>query len=222
MTRVSAANGDAYPVGPARALSGEGAFRFAEAWARRPSEALERAHPRPAAAAVRRRRIPLGVFIGVAIAIFGVLALTLQHLRLERDLALHAGAHEVDMRATLLAERLNAALSADPQASEAEVFRSVLKAHPDERLTQSILIDRDGRVVEYDGARTLPIWHLAALVGPRKTVRGRRHSGRRDSHPDRSGGDQFAAVRALPGTSARVAFASPVDRSSRLPGAARR
>ena len=82
--------------------------------------------------APRRRGGPRGgdsrrFVIGVAFAIFCVLALTVQHLRLERDLALSAGAREVDMRATLLAERLNAALSADPQASEADVFRSVLK-----------------------------------------------------------------------------------------------
>ena len=106
MTRVSAANGDAYPMGPVQALSGEGAFRFAEAWARRPSEALKRVQLRPVGAAVRRRRIPSAVVIGVALAIVAVLALTLQHLRLERDLALSAGAREVDMRATLLAERL--------------------------------------------------------------------------------------------------------------------
>ena len=73
--------------------------------------ALERARPRPAAPAVRRRRIPSAVLIGVAIAIFGVVALTFQHLRLERDLALQAGAREVDMRATLLADQLDAALS---------------------------------------------------------------------------------------------------------------
>ena len=78
-------------------------------------------------------------------------------------MALNAGAREVGMRATLLAEQLNAALRADPQASEAEVFRSVLKAHPDERLTQSMLIDRDGRVVEYEGTEDASDLPLAAL-----------------------------------------------------------
>ena len=98
-------------------------------------------------------------------AIFAILALTLQHLRLERDLALSAGAHEVDMRATLLAEQLNAALSADPQASEAEVFRSVLKAHPEERLRLSMLIGRDGRVIAYEGTQDASDLALAALGG---------------------------------------------------------
>ncbi|HEY6732492.1 MAG TPA: hypothetical protein VI256_01645, partial [Roseiarcus sp.] len=59
--------------------------------------------PRAPGAAVRRGRIPSAIVIGVALAIFAVLALTLQHLRIERDLALDASAHDVDMRATLLA-----------------------------------------------------------------------------------------------------------------------
>ena len=46
MTRVSAANGDACPEGPARALGAEAALRLAAAWVRRPIEALERAHRR--------------------------------------------------------------------------------------------------------------------------------------------------------------------------------
>ena len=132
MTRVSAANGDACPVGPARGLSGEAALRFALAWARRPVRALERACRRPAPATVRWRVIPPAVSIAIAVAIIGIVALTLEHLRLERDLALRAAAREVDIRATLLAQRLNAALMAEPQGNEAEIFRSVLEAHPDD------------------------------------------------------------------------------------------
>ena len=72
------------------------------------------------------------------------------------------------MRATLFAERLDAALSADPQASEADVFRTVLKAHPDERPAQSMLLDRDGRVVDYEGAQDASDLALAALAGRAK------------------------------------------------------
>ena len=46
----------------------------------------------------------------VALAIVGTIALTLQHLRFERDLALQSAAREVGMRATILAARLDAAL----------------------------------------------------------------------------------------------------------------
>src|ERR1700750_2818489 len=149
MTRVSAANEDVCPVGLVRALNGEVGFRFAEARARRPAWVVSRPHDRPVGLAVRSRLIPSAVVIGAAIAIFAILALTFQHLRLEHDLALRAVASEVDLRATLLAQRLDAALSADPQASEAETFRPVLDSHPDERLTHSVLVDRDGRLVEY-------------------------------------------------------------------------
>jgi signal transduction histidine kinase len=211
MTRGSAANGDAYPMGPVQALGGEGAFRFAEAWARRPTKAIGRTHTRPAAVAVRRRRIPSAIVIGVALAIVAVLALTVQHLRLERDLALTAGARDVDMRATLLAERLTVALSADPQAPEAEVFRSVLRAHPDERLTQSMLIDRDGGVVEYDGTQGAPDLALAALADRAKPPAASDVQGGVIRIQTERDGDQFAAVRVLPRTLTRVAFASAVD-----------
>jgi signal transduction histidine kinase len=157
-----------------------------------------------------RRRIPSAVFIGLALAILCVVALTLQHLRVERDLALSAGAREVDMRATLLAERLGAALSADPQASEAKVFRTILKAYPDERLTQSMLIDRDGRVVAYDGTQDVTDLALAAVAGRAKPSAAGDISGGAIRIQTERGGDQFAAVRVLPRTSARVAFASPV------------
>src|ERR1700733_2506454 len=211
MTRASAANGDAYPMGPVQALGGEGAFRLAEAWGRRPSEALKRVQLRPVGAAFRRRRIPSAVVIGVALAIVAVLALTLQHLRLERDSALSAGARDVDMRATLLAERLIVALSADPQAPEAEVFRSVLTAHPDERLAQSMLIDRDGRVVEYGGSEDAPDLALTALAGRAKPGAAGDIQGGVTRIKTQRAGDQFAAVRVLPRTLTRVAFASPVD-----------
>ncbi len=198
-------------MGPVEALSGEGAVRFAAAFARLPAKAIEYAHAPPAGAAVRRRRIPSALVIGVAFAIFAVLALALQHLRLERDLALSAGAREVAMRATLLAEQLNTALSADPQASEAEVFRSVLKAHPDEQPTQSMLIDRDGRVVEYQGTQDASDLPLAALGARAKPSAASDIQGGVIRIQTEHGGEQFAAVRVLPRTLARVAFASPVE-----------
>ena len=71
-------------------------------------------------------------------------------------------------------------------APEAEVFRSVLKAHPDERLTQSMLIDRDGRVVEYDGTEDASDLALAALAGRAKPPAASDIQGGRDPHPDRT------------------------------------
>jgi signal transduction histidine kinase len=101
--------GRLFKMGPVEALRGEGAVRFAAAFACLPAKAIEHAHAPPTGAAVRRRRFPSALVIGVAFAIVAVLALTLQHLRLERDMALNAGAREVGMRATFIAEQLNAA-----------------------------------------------------------------------------------------------------------------
>jgi two-component system, cell cycle sensor histidine kinase PleC len=210
MTRVSAANGDACPQGPARGLGWEAVLRFAGAWASRQIEALERVR-RPGAATIRWRVIPPAVSIGIAVAIIGIIALTLQQLRLERDLALRAAAREVDIRATLLAQRLNAALVADPQGNEAEIFRSVLEAHPDERLAQSLLIDHNGRMVEFGRTQAASNSPLSALVGgPKRAVAGGDWGGVIKFQTER-GDEQFAAVRTLSRTSTRVAFASPVD-----------
>ena len=137
-------------------------------------------------ATVSWRVIPPAASIGAAVAIIGIIALTLYHLRLEHDLALRAAAHEVDIRATLLVQRLNAALIADPKGSEAEIFRSVLEAHPDERLAQSILIDHNGRLVEFDRTQAASNSPLSALFGdPQSCLIGRR-LGRRDQIPDRA------------------------------------
>jgi signal transduction histidine kinase len=195
-------------MGPVEALSGEGAFRFADAWARGRSAARKRAHLHSAG---RRRRIPSALVVGVAFAIFAVLALTLQHLRFERDLALSAGAREVGMRATLVAEELNAALSADPQASEAEVFRSVLKGHPDAQLAQSMLIEREGRVVAYDGPLDASDLALAAVGAHGIPAAAGDIQGGVIRIQTEHGAEQFATVRVLPRSLARVAFASPVE-----------
>ena len=210
MTRVSAANGGACPEGPAQGLSGEAALRFALACARRPIEALERAHRRFPAATVRWRVIPLAALVGAAVAIVAIVALTLQHLALERDLALGAAQREVAMRATLLAQRLDAALAAEPLASDAEIFRRVLDAHPEERFAKSILIDRNGRLVEYGQTHPAANSPLATLVGgPKAAAAGDDWGGviRYKTGDD----EEFAAVRALSRTPAWVAFASPVD-----------
>ncbi len=210
MTRVSAANGDTCPEGPVRALGAEATLRFAAAWVRRPIEALERAYRR-FLATVSWRVIPRTASIGTAVAIIGTIALTLYHLRLEHDLALRAAVHDVDIRATLLVQRLNAALIADPKGSEAEIFRSVLEAHPDERFAQSILVDHNGRLVEFDRTQAASNSPLAALFGDRKVALSAGDWGGVIKFQTERGDEQFAAVRTLSRTSARVAFASPVD-----------
>ncbi len=210
MTRVSAANGGACPEGPARALSGDAALRFAAAWTRRSIQAIQRADFRILAASVRRRVNPSAVSIAIAVAIVGIIALTVQHLRVERRLALDAAVREIDIRASLLVQRLNAALLADPQGSEAEIFRNVLEAHPEEGFSQSILMDHTGRLVEFDRTQAASKPPLATLLGDRKAANAAGDWGGVVKFQTERGEEQFAAVRTLSRASAKVAFASPV------------
>ena len=200
MTRASAANGDACPEGPARGLSGEAALRFAAGVGAPPDRGA-----RTRASAFRRRDGSLagdsaGGFDRVAVAIVGVVALTLQHLRLERDLALRRrrarGRHARD---AFSPQRLDAALAAAPQASTAEIFRRVLDAHPEERLAKSILIDRNGRLVEYDQTPGRCRFAAGDPGGRRRRLPAAGDDwGGVIRYKPGDGDDQFAAVRALP------------------------
>ena len=200
MTRVSAANGDACPEwGQFEALSGEAGFRFAGAWARRPARRLTPALKRPGRLRSARDGFPRRSSSPSPIAIFGILALTLQHLRLERDMALQRRARARSTCARRFSlERLEAALRADPQASEAEIFRTVLDAHPDERLAA---IDPHrprgaaGRIRPEPRMRPTRLWRpsLRAQTPPAGGSRLAWFVSRTER-----GEEQFAAVRALP------------------------
>ncbi len=168
---------------------------------------------RPADAAARRveraRQVwaPSAASIGVVIAVLLMIMATARHLMVEHDLALAAAATEVDIRATLLAERLNAALAAAPQVSPAEVFRRVLESGSEEWLARAVLVDRVGRRIADDPLKTAGGGAMEPVPPPspaeeRGVVR----------ISDDAAGDRFTTVRALPATSWRVAFASPVER----------
>ena len=186
MTRASAANAESCSV--------EGAVRQSGAAARR----LE---------AVRARRAPSTTSIGVVLAALFVILATARHLAVEHDLALTEAAGDVDMRATLLASRLNAALAAAPQASQADVFRQVVRSSHEAWLARAVLIDRTGRRIADDppdmagGASMEPVLSQAR-AGETGVVQ--------IAHD--AGGDRFTAVKTLPATAGRVAFASPVER----------
>ena len=195
MTRASAANVDDCQGGPVR-QSGGAVFRLATGLR---ASCLS---------AVDGRWFPSAASIGVALAIVGTIALTLQHLRFERDLALQSAAREVGIRATILAARLDAALAAAPRASPAGVLRQVLDAHPDERLAEALMVDRNGLQIAIDPPE--------AVIADELTRAGWKWSDDGDEggveRVDAGGaGDRFTAVRTLPAAAARVAFASPVD-----------
>jgi len=196
MTRASAANADDCADARVRGRSGAAAFRLT---------AQLLAWPRLVA---RGRWFPSTASIGLVLAVVGTIAVTFQHLRFERDLALKSAAREVGLRATVLADRLNAAFAAAPKASPAAVFRRVLDSDPDERFAETILLDRDGLRIAIDPPETAVADWLANLERNSDDGADRRAVLRVDAD---GGGDRFAAVRMLPAATAKVAFASPVD-----------
>jgi two-component system, cell cycle sensor histidine kinase PleC len=196
MTRASAANADDCQGGPVLP-SGGSVFRLAMA--------RLRAWPRTIAVG---RWFPSAASIAVALAIVGTIAVTFQHLRFERDLALESAMREVDMRATILAARLDAALAAAPRASPAGVLRQVLDAHPEERLAEAIMVDRNGQRIAIDPPEALIADELARLGW--NWSDGDDYGGVKRVDTG-GGGERFTAVKALPAAAARVAFSSPVE-----------
>ena len=194
MTRASAANADGCPAGsiPAWSARGADASGFGWLWPPRLRQHVAFA--------------PLALAAAFVLAILAVVAVTAEQLGLERDLALNEAAREVDVRATLLAARLDAAFSAAPQASPGEVLRSVLKAHPDERLARAVLIDRAGQKAAIDPPDA-PRRLLSDLIAAGEPATPGSGVVRIASDSD---GEQFATVRPLAATGGRVAFASPV------------
>src|SRR6516225_3460044 len=163
MTRANAANEDAWPDMVPPPIRETGPRRGGPAVCERPG--VRRPAPEIAGGALARFRfLPSAASIGVAFAVIGVIALTLQHLQLEHDLALRTAAREVDMRATILAERLDAALSAAPRSPAAEVVRRVLDAHPEERLDETILVDGSGRRIAFDATEDASGWPLTRVL----------------------------------------------------------
>ena len=197
MTRANAANVDVCPAGTVRRRSGGVALRLAL------TQLLVRVRR-----ASRGRLVPSAASIGIALALAATIALALQHLRFERDVALKSAAREVDMRATILAGRLNAALAAAPELPPAVVFRRVLDADPEERFAEAIMFDGEGRPIAADPpeagvADRLSNFDLnAGESGARSGVK------RLDAN---GAGDRFTALKTLPAAAGAVAFASPVD-----------
>ena len=153
-----------------------------------------------------RRFIPSAATIGVIFAALATVTMTLQHLHFERELALQAAAREVDMRATILAARLDAALAAAPDASPSEILRHVLDADPDERLQEAVLVDRFGRAV----AAEPPAAAERGRPLDRSGAQGFKRLDAIQVEAD-GGGERFRAFKALPATAGAIAFASPVE-----------
>ncbi len=143
----------------------------------------------------------LGVVAAVTIAIL----LTLQQLRVERESTLRDAAHDVAMRATIVAAHLNSAFLSAPKVLPADVFRKVLDTAPGERLTSAVLIDRNGQAIAVDPPQTRP------ETGPEDALAVEQNSMDVVRVIDDHGHDRFAVMRPLPAMSGRVVFASPVE-----------
>ncbi len=153
----------------------------------------------------RRPWTPPAAFLAVAAAVVAAILLTFQHLRNERESALRDAAHEVGMRATILADELNAALQSAPKLPPPEALRRVLAAEPLERLPTAVLIDRNGRTVAADPPDAAPD------PGPDGALPVQDERSDVVRVIDDRGGDRFAVTRLLPATNGRVVFASPVS-----------
>ena len=89
----------------------------------------------------------------VALLFLALLAVAaVGHLRADRQRALGAAAREVDMRASILAMRLNQALADTPELAPGDLLRSVLAANPELHVGQVMLADVDGRVLASEPA----------------------------------------------------------------------
>ena len=158
MTRANAANAEACPdVAASIARSPRSEAR--DLWRLAPERCAQWA-PR---AALTASAVLLAILIG----------LTLQHLRRERQHALEDAAREVDMRATVLAARLDRALAAAPNAAPGEVLREVLSAYPELRTAQALLADREGRLIASDPPRRGTDATLNGVLGAHLLLAGR-------------------------------------------------
>ena len=165
MTRASAAIGDSRPRQERRATTprtwGKGAIRALAAWG------------------------PTAPAILAAVLLIALFALTFVHLRSERERALSGAARDLDVFATALAERLDAALAASPGEAPADALRAVLAANPDLRPGRSLLADANGRGDRRRSARPGgqcaagdAAWRRATHH-PRRQGRGAEGAGRR-------------------------------------------
>ena len=147
MARVSAANGDARAPG----------WRSAAA-------ILQSLN---SLAAQRLASARLWIFYAapaLAVVVFAIAALiVIAQLRLERERALGAAEREVDLRASLLAFRVDEARAANPGGAPADLLRVAL-ARDGTREGEALVADADGVVLASEppagGA------NLAAILGP--------------------------------------------------------
>jgi two-component system cell cycle sensor histidine kinase PleC len=144
-----------------------------------------------------------------ALLLLALFALTFEHLRAERERALSSAARDLDVFATTLAERLDAALAASPAEAPGDTLKAVLAANPDLRPARSLLVDANGLVIAADPPSPPTSATLAVLLGAEQLTILADKAGALRVHPA-DGGDAFAAVRNLRAGPGQIAFVSPI------------
>jgi two-component system cell cycle sensor histidine kinase PleC len=194
MTRASAAIGESRPwQGPsdapvsARGVKATNSLGSAKAW------------------------LPALPLMLAVLFLIGLASLTLVHLRAEGERALGAAARELDLRASTLAQALDAALAASPAQPPAEVLHAVLAANPDLRPSEALLADSNGVVIASEPAQPQANVTLTSVLGAGEplTILADKADAQRVGATD--GTAKFAAVRNLRSTSGQIAFAAPVS-----------
>jgi two-component system, cell cycle sensor histidine kinase PleC len=128
------------------------------------------------------------------------------HLRADRQRALGAAAREVDMRASILAMRLNQALDAARDMTPGELLRGVLEASPELRAGQVMLADAEGQILASEPAATVVETTLNARLGASQPLTTFAEKAGVLAIEAANGSDEFATVRTLRAPLAQMAF----------------
>ncbi|MGD0719776.1 MAG: ATP-binding protein [Roseiarcus sp.] len=95
-----------------------------------------------------RYALPLVALVFLALLVVAAVG----HIRSERHRAIDAAAREVELRASILAMSLDAAIAATPDRSPGDLLRAALQASPDLRAGEIALADPSGRIVASEPA----------------------------------------------------------------------
>ena len=134
----------------------------------------------------------------VALAFLALLAIAaVGHLRADRQRALGAAAREVDMRASVLAMRLNQALAAAPDLAPGDLLRSVLAENPELHAGQVMLADGEGRILASEPAASEAEATLNARLGASQPLTTFAEKAGVLAIEAANGAEEFATVRTL-------------------------
>jgi two-component system cell cycle sensor histidine kinase PleC len=195
MARANAANGDMRALGGRSLATAIGSLINARFF--------------PSFAATRPWLVYAAPFLAGLIFAVAAAALIAQ-IRLEREQAFGDAEREVELRASLLAFRLNEALAASPYVGPAQLLRGALDADPALREGAAMIADADGDLVASEPPAAVGAT-LNAVLGPSQplTILAEKAGVMRIVAAD--GADTFATVRNLREPLLQLAYTMPVD-----------